>query len=233
VKDLATGADFPNETNIQFSKVRVLNSKSGFKDITPASPHADLVISGNSVSPKTVPLDNDGNLYYFKLALIDQANNVGFYTSDEDQLPPTYPPCTNGLQKSCDWTAVPGEVVGILAKNPTCFVATAAYGSWLEPEVLILRRFRNRFLLPNKWGHAFVQYYYAHSPKYAAYIAQNPTLRALTRVALTPFILYAWLSLQVGPAIAALLLAVSFASSVVGLRIGLRHLLSRSRGARA
>ncbi len=69
-----------------------------------------------------------------------------------------------------------------------CFVATAAYGSFLEPEVALLREFRDRYLLTNAPGRAFVAWYYRMSPPIAAYIAQRDWARLLTRGALTPVV---------------------------------------------
>lgn len=40
-----------------------------------------------------------------------------------------------------------------------CFIATAAYGSLLEPHVRILCKFRDRYLLTNGPGKTFVKYY--------------------------------------------------------------------------
>ena len=70
-----------------------------------------------------------------------------------------------------------------------CFIATAAYGSYLDPHVMVLRRFRDEFLMPNAIGRAFVATYYRWSPPFAAFIARHDTLRAVTRVALTPVVL--------------------------------------------
>jgi uncharacterized repeat protein (TIGR01451 family)/CSLREA domain-containing protein len=69
-----------------------------------------------------------------------------------------------------------------------CFIATAAYGSYLEPEVVVLRRFRDRWLLTNAPGRAFVEWYYRNSPPIAAYIAERPVLRAIVRSLLTPIV---------------------------------------------
>jgi len=69
-----------------------------------------------------------------------------------------------------------------------CFIATAAYGSKFEPSVALLRAFRDKFLLSNTLGQAFVKFYYRNSPPIAAYIAHNEFLKAGVRVLLTPVV---------------------------------------------
>jgi hypothetical protein len=69
-----------------------------------------------------------------------------------------------------------------------CFIATAAYGSFMEPEVRLLRQFRDEGLLTNKLGRRLVHLYYHYSPPVAAYIAERNWLRLLSRVALTPLV---------------------------------------------
>jgi hypothetical protein len=71
----------------------------------------------------------------------------------------------------------------------SCFIATAAFGSYLDPHVQALRDFRDRHLLTNDAGRLFVRFYYRHSPPIAAVIGQHPALRALTRWLLSPIIL--------------------------------------------
>ena len=70
-----------------------------------------------------------------------------------------------------------------------CFIATAAYGSYLDPHVVVLRDFRDRYLQTNQPGQYFVDWYYSNSPPIAELIRENEALRMMTRVLLTPIIL--------------------------------------------
>lgn len=69
-----------------------------------------------------------------------------------------------------------------------CFIATAAYGSYLEPQVMVLRHFRDRVLLQHDWGRAFVAWYYRTSPPIADWIRGRDWARAVTRWLLTPIV---------------------------------------------
>jgi len=66
-----------------------------------------------------------------------------------------------------------------------CFIATAAYGSRLAPEVAELREFRDRYLLTNQAGQVFVDWYYRVSPPVAAFIAEHESLKTAVRWGLT------------------------------------------------
>ncbi len=72
--------------------------------------------------------------------------------------------------------------------STNCFIATAAYGSWLDPHVLTLRKFRDEYLLTNSLGAWFVEFYYRNSPPIADYIRKREALRAIIRILLAPVV---------------------------------------------
>ena len=69
-----------------------------------------------------------------------------------------------------------------VAKNPntpksSCFIATAATGSYDHPITATLRGFRDEALQQTVTGRWFVQKYYQISPPFARWIAQRPAAR--------------------------------------------------------
>lgn len=128
---------------------------------------------GNHTSYELAGLTN-GVTYFIAVSAYDYAENEG--------------------PKSTEVSEAPQEVRGILGLKDTggCFIATAAYGSYEERHVKILREFRDRYLLTNIPGSAFVSFYYKVSPPIADFIRDSETLKALVRVALLPLIGFAW-----------------------------------------
>jgi len=69
-----------------------------------------------------------------------------------------------------------------------CFIATAAYGTYQDPYVKLLRDFRDQYLLSNAAGQWFVKEYYTHSPAFADWLREHETARAVVRTLLWPLI---------------------------------------------
>ena len=97
-----------------------------------------------------------------------------------------------------------------------CFIATAAYGSLMEPHVRILRVFRDRFLLGHTPGKIFVRLYYTYSPPMADFIAKHDSIRAMVRITLLPVVGFSWIALKIGPE-STMALMFFFMSCFVGL----------------
>ena len=62
-----------------------------------------------------------------------------------------------------------------------CFIATAAFGSRLSPEVQSLRSVRDRHLLTNGLGRSAVDAYYAMSPPLSRQLSKSSLLRGCVR----------------------------------------------------
>jgi len=67
-----------------------------------------------------------------------------------------------------------------------CFIATAAYGSYLDSHVETLRNFRDSYMVNNPVGSALVSAYYKLSPPVADFIDDHPTLKPIVRAGLMP-----------------------------------------------
>jgi hypothetical protein len=83
----------------------------------------------------------------------------------------------------------PTGVVSASSPKSGCFIATAAFGSYLHPKVALLRAFRDEHLLTNAPGRLFVALYYRVSPPIADLIARHAPLRGMVRLLLAPVIL--------------------------------------------
>ncbi len=123
---------------------------------------------------------------------------------------------------NCDGNNFPGLDTDFAGPGG-CFIATAAYGSVLDPHLDSLRYFRDSYLLTNYPGRAFVAFYYKYSPPLADFIANRDWLRAIVRAVLTP-IVYA----IEYPGIA-LLIVIAMVALLVTWRQRIRKLRVRSQ----
>jgi hypothetical protein len=77
-----------------------------------------------------------------------------------------------------------------------CFIATAAYGSCNSPCVKLLREFRDRYLLSNKPGQAFVDAYYRYSQPAARWLDRHEWGKPIVQIILIPMVTITWFALK-------------------------------------
>ena len=112
----------------------------------------------------TVPDLEDGKIYYFSVTAYSVTGEESGFAAEVSY-------------------SVPGVAGGDSGGSGggNCFIATAAFGGPLAPEVMALRRFRDSHLLTNPVGRAFVGVYYASSPPIAEFVRTHQTARAIVR----------------------------------------------------
>lgn len=107
--------------------------------------------------------------YYYAFFSVDTSNNIS-----SSAIASTFTP------SSCTPFGTGG--------GGGCFIATAAYGSYMHDDVMILRRFRDKILLKSSIGRKFVEHYYQHSPYFAKKISNSESLKMISRTALYPIV---------------------------------------------
>jgi hypothetical protein len=114
-----------------------------------------------------------GLTYYFAAVAYDSSGNESGFSNEISYVVPA---------------AASAESSPSSGSGSGCFIATAAFGSYRAPEVILLQKFRDRILLTNAPGRLFVEYYYRLSPSLANFISHYDSLRSATRLALRPLI---------------------------------------------
>lgn len=119
----------------------------------------------------------DGVTYYFAATAYDGDGNESDYSPAVNYTVPQAP------------APVPEPSAAAPASGGGgCFIATAAFGSYYAPEVVLLQKFRDRILLASEPGRLFVEFYYRVSPPIADFISRDDMLRRATRLSLKPLI---------------------------------------------
>jgi uncharacterized repeat protein (TIGR01451 family) len=161
--------------NLRFAGATCSGTRCTFSAIAPGSTETLQVRSDDFSNHKTKTLT---------FGLVASSTDTDYSTANNqarvDITLPVFEGCDYGYDCHDDGTC--GWFVG------DCFIATAAYGSALEPHVVELRQFRDRYLRRSEVGRALIGFYYRHSPPLARFIAAHPSARFATRMLLTPLV---------------------------------------------
>lgn len=225
LKNPLPAQSFPNLTSISGTSVQVAGllmfySSVSFDDVTPSSLfkrfNLQTSTTGNTTSTggavNVVGKFSEGfdnfTTYFIRMATVDQAQNVGFMTTNAAI---DASPCGAGaalltsgtvnpsIDRTCPFIVTPDPVYGLLTKDFNCFIASAAYGSGLHPKLNTFRQFRSAILLKSEWGRNLNQRYYKYGPYGARFLNDHPTLKPVVRLALWPMWLLLEMILNFGP----------------------------------
>lgn len=200
----------------------------------------------DTVTPPLTPIVDAGNTMFY--ALTGLTNNTSYYVSVTPYAQRTYYFTVTAYYNAADANyesaysseaSIPigpkvyGASSNIIhdypepitpipsASNNGCFIATAAYGHYSAPQVQALREFRDRYLMTNELGRAFVRWYYRYGPIGAEFIQAHPWLKPIVRVTLLPLVASALFMTQtsyVTKALAVLFLGCCILSVILAYR---------------
>lgn len=128
--------------------------------------------------------------------VIYTGGKINAYRALNDPDPDTvYQPTAAELQSaaSCSSAVSSGSSGG---GGGGCFIATAAFGSPLQPQVIALRNFRDSVLAKSAAGRLFVRLYYRYSPTAADFIRKSDLLRTAARNTLFPLVVFSLILLM-------------------------------------
>jgi len=114
----------------------------------------------------------------------------------------------NGVVTDQGGPGTPAQASEASSKWVGCFIATAAFGSAMDPHVATLREFRDKVLLVTPAGKALVGLYYAVSPPIAGWISRHEGARSVVRWSLLPVVGICYAVLHFGFVAAASALAL-------------------------
>lgn len=231
---------FPNEDSVQIQAVRVFlidetsagtNGFNALNDPNVGLQPEDLAVTinpdGSTDVDQTVDGLTNGELYYFRVGVVDLAGNLSRVTSNA-AITSANSGCGGDVTNpndGCIYIAKPDEVLGLLSEDFNCFIATVAYGSKLDKRLSILRSFRGDVLSKFELGRRFTRWYYKQGPYAAKWIHDRPFLKPVVRVLLWPAVGFAWMANQWG-------IWAAFVISLIGVRV-LVSLIQRAREAYA
>ncbi|APC95235.1 cold shock domain-containing protein [Francisella tularensis subsp. novicida] len=184
--------------------IKFYNSEKGYGFIFDNESEKDLFFNiGSWKNPSVPSAGDDVEFDIIQAKKGDKATNVKLIKSKQDKKQESFnkkderetcPHCNKKIvPRMSFYNGKPNKsycpFCGGLVKNfSACFIATSVYGDYEHPQVIVLRKFRDNYLLPNKIGKIFVKYYYKYSPRVAEYLNKKKFLSLVVRKILDGFI---------------------------------------------
>ena len=196
---LAGSPVFGQQLKIELVWADNSNNEDGFRverKVGQTGDYAFLITVGPNTSTYTDTAVNPGETYCYRVKAFNAAGESG-YTNEDCAVPTAVvstSPATGSTQPATAPATAPAAA-GDGGGGGGCFIATAAFGSPVAPQVQLLREIRDRYLLPYSPGRVAVQVYYAVSPPIADVISRSETLRAIIRFSLIPILGWAAMAL--------------------------------------
>ncbi|HDN97863.1 MAG TPA: hypothetical protein ENG68_01740 [bacterium] len=139
--------------------------------------------SGKGTVSESISVDTsivENNVLYIRVrasTVVDSEIEYSLYATSKDD------PSKNYVKVTFFLDAPPEEGTG-----GGCFIATAAFGSPLSKYVIILKEFRDKYLLTNYPGRKFVSFYYKVSPPVARFLENHLFFKIIVRTLLYPVV---------------------------------------------
>lgn len=181
--------DAPSKSGTEFFDQYIITySETDFSTQTEEQAKALTTKTVDAVGGNEATIDGleNGTTYYVSVRTIDWAGNVSAFPKNE----------SGGILTTSAQPVITLSLSELAGEKGGCFIATAAYGSYQEPHVQVLRQFRDRILLRSAAGEQFVAWYYRVSPAYALWIAKHDAARTAARLFLLPLYAFAYLLLH-------------------------------------
>ncbi|MGI9202555.1 MAG: DUF11 domain-containing protein [Woeseiaceae bacterium] len=181
------GPDAARDVVVSFTQTPVIGANIRFDDTRCEESGLNVCTVAEIPAGQSVSLNVTSNAFQnytdssYQLDVLVSTIDVD-YAPENNSLETVLP--VRGFS-SCENTE-PSTVAG--PDGSGCFIATAAYGSSLDPRLESLRDFRDRFMMTNRPGRALVGFYYRHSPPLADILAERDWLRAIVRGLLMPIL---------------------------------------------
>lgn len=153
-------------------------SKTTHKELEDIVNNSKNAPGKRSLGEKSAILNLEGNLLAYESARVQTLHHVNMAVDDVRtalRLEPSFREANELLDRL---SSLQDQTV---SSKSGCFIATAVYGSYDHPDVVVFRRFRDQQLLMSRSGKSFVSAYYKISPLLVAFLSRSPLCRYMVR----------------------------------------------------